>query len=778
MRIILSLLGICLSVVVSAAVDFNDYHPIRSVGNIPQELLLSESNWLEIEALELKRKKSGEKLKPAEIEFLSASIYLLKEMLFAGKITYNDPVSRYVDRIKNKVYAKDPETAAKIKVFHIKDPTPNAFSTHHGYFFFTTGLIARLENEAQLAFIFCHETAHYLENHTLESHLFSETVLSGKEYRNKTKSEIVHMLSKFSKEAEFEADSKGFEIFLKSGYDPDAAASSFEVLELYYMPEYEVPLTSDFMKNKYLLLPYQKYLSQLDPIDYYPKEEVVENSTHPETSKRIKRLKLFRDKKKEVKGQPFLLPREEFDDITMICKFEQVRNYLLDLDYINALHQALQLQQKFPESKYLEIAIGKSMYALAKYQASDRLKYILRRYKKSIGTIDEFQNLFQNGSKLELLSLAAGYNYRISKKYKDVALLTLMMRDLVREIVMLDIDLESYQKVWTKNAPIFDSLKLHEKKIRVIDSSLSDPVAGLFNPYSKSSSQLNKYERLRIVDTMSTKPVFKKFRRSVAMDTTVLTNKDYFYMSFGEFTNDDELVSIFNEARSTIDTSKSYHFRDMYEVMTSMGSLFHEDLEDEDITKTNKFVLVDPYFFCADEKEGLKLNKTLTKQKQFIEDNEAIAKMNNIEMTVLDSRNLDSTQRVTFTDMCLINEWASERFYHEDVPIIPLISDETEEIAAKYGTSHFAFTGVMTVKRKRFGKGLVTLSTIFTPPLYPFTLFYLLTKGNTTVYYFMLFDISSGMPMYYNQSEYQSSADRSYLRSQIYYSISSIRKRS
>jgi hypothetical protein len=89
----------------------------------------------------------------------------------AGKLgesrqAYRDaPVEAYVSNIGMSVV---PEWAKKEFHFHfgiISDPTLNAFALPDGSIFVHTGLLARVENDSQLAAILGHETAHVTERH-------------------------------------------------------------------------------------------------------------------------------------------------------------------------------------------------------------------------------------------------------------------------------------------------------------------------------------------------------------------------------------------------------------------------------------------------------------------------------------------------------------------------------------------------------------------------------------------------------------------------------------
>ena len=87
----------------------------------------------------------------------------------------NATVTAYVERIGQQVlstsaYADPAQTPAEIRntPFHFRvldTPVVNAFALPGGYVYVTRGLLAHLENEAQLAVVLGHEIGHVLARH-------------------------------------------------------------------------------------------------------------------------------------------------------------------------------------------------------------------------------------------------------------------------------------------------------------------------------------------------------------------------------------------------------------------------------------------------------------------------------------------------------------------------------------------------------------------------------------------------------------------------------------
>lgn len=83
---------------------------------------------------------------------------------------YDDPqLERYLDNVVAHLtptgMAANPELQYKVRV--LEDPTLNAFAYPHGNLYVHTGLLARMENEDQLATVLAHEMTHVENRHML-----------------------------------------------------------------------------------------------------------------------------------------------------------------------------------------------------------------------------------------------------------------------------------------------------------------------------------------------------------------------------------------------------------------------------------------------------------------------------------------------------------------------------------------------------------------------------------------------------------------------------------
>src|SRR2546427_10139886 len=84
---------------------------------------------------------------------------------------YQDPLLEdYLNQVAGRLAPPEVkgQEAIRLRVYAIKDPTLNAFTFPTGSIYVHTGLLARLENQAQLGIVLGHEMTHATHRHALE----------------------------------------------------------------------------------------------------------------------------------------------------------------------------------------------------------------------------------------------------------------------------------------------------------------------------------------------------------------------------------------------------------------------------------------------------------------------------------------------------------------------------------------------------------------------------------------------------------------------------------
>ncbi len=140
----------------------------------------------------------------------------------------NKQATVYLQNVMDRLY---PEFKGKIRVYIYDSTELNAFALPNGSVYFNLGLLARIQNEAQLAAVMAHEAAHFIEKHSFKQRVSTKNsaafALSGIPFASLA---AASSISGFSRDLEREADAKGYERLVKAGYNPREAHKVFQHL--------------------------------------------------------------------------------------------------------------------------------------------------------------------------------------------------------------------------------------------------------------------------------------------------------------------------------------------------------------------------------------------------------------------------------------------------------------------------------------------------------------------------------------------------------------------
>jgi hypothetical protein len=163
----------------------------------------------------------------------------------------DDPaIVGYVQKLMEKIVAASDAPGMPIHLRVVHTPDVNAFVTAGGHVYVFTGLIAAAQNESQLAGVLAHEGSHAVARHVTEGATRNSKAQAGasiggavlgallgadagsQELINQgagTAAGLVTM--RYDRRSETEADLLGAQYLWKAGWDPEAIARFFEVME-------------------------------------------------------------------------------------------------------------------------------------------------------------------------------------------------------------------------------------------------------------------------------------------------------------------------------------------------------------------------------------------------------------------------------------------------------------------------------------------------------------------------------------------------------------------
>ncbi len=162
----------------------------------------------------------------------------------SNDLIYADPqLESYLNHVVARLMPETVPADLVIRVNVIKSPYLNAFAYPNGMIYIHSGLLARMNNEAQLAAVLAHEMVHCIHRHALRAfrkyrnqpaYLIAaqQTLLKTKGLQKLARSMgiagAMAAISGYARELEAEADRIGFEWVLKAGYNPKEALSLFD----------------------------------------------------------------------------------------------------------------------------------------------------------------------------------------------------------------------------------------------------------------------------------------------------------------------------------------------------------------------------------------------------------------------------------------------------------------------------------------------------------------------------------------------------------------------
>lgn len=368
---------------------FRDYTPLVSKGLLPDDFRHFEQN----DSIENVGKTKH--YKEQQARFLQENAFYLQRTLTGGRILYGDTVTQYINQVADVLLQQNPELRKKVRFYAAKSPVVNAFCANNGIILVNIGLLAKVENEAQLAFILSHEIGHYVAQHPLK--LFLKTA--------DMQQATFELLAKnpYSYQLESEADSIGLSLFLAAPYKPDAALSAFELLKHSAQNIAELPW--DFRQ---LETPQFQLADSLFAKNLFQDSVFWRNaSTHPSPETRAEHLRTHLPVS-SAKNVLFKLSEAQFAYIQKTCRYESCIYWIDNRNYEKALYHADILEKMYQEkSDFLAYITGYSLYALCKYGNAGKFWEVHQDYStagREMGRVCYFTEQYE-GIPLTLMTI-------------------------------------------------------------------------------------------------------------------------------------------------------------------------------------------------------------------------------------------------------------------------------------------------------------------------------------------------------------------------------------
>jgi hypothetical protein len=352
-------------------------------------------------------------------------------------------VNSYLQSILKKIIAANPEIQkTDARIVFTRDDWPNAVSMGDGSIAINGGLFIFLNNEAELAFVICHELSHYYLDHTNKQikkivELYNSEALTkevkrlskqqygaGKEFDELMK-RMAFGSRRHSRENEAEADRQAFRFFKNTGYDCNAITTCLQLLNevdgssIYkpFVPEASFNFDEYPFKKKWIQKESSLFAQMSGDASPLTKQEKDSMKTHPDCAIRISFLQ--DSIKKMPAGKTFLVD-ENFFHQTKKDFFPEITEQQFRNDNLTRnLYYSLLMLQNSVNSSLAVYSIARDLNILFERQRDHRLGDI---EKEGRAHSADYNLLLRMLDRLKLDEIAAinyYFNYYFCRKYES-----------------------------------------------------------------------------------------------------------------------------------------------------------------------------------------------------------------------------------------------------------------------------------------------------------------------------------------------------------------------
>ena len=391
--------------------SFQSYDGIYSRGNIPEDMRKTVKELYDEDRGRMEQYTDRRKSRRSK-GVLECS-YAINKMVQGGRILYGDPITQWINQVADTLLKNDPRLRNELRFYTYKSHAVNAFATGQGMIFVSTGLVSRLQNEAQLAYILSHEIVHYVNNHTWE------TISAKAEEGSRRNTDLDKMINKHNRShrMEVEADSLGLILYyLPSNYYSKVADEVMDILLRSDYAAHNIPFDTAYFNTQYYKLPadiWLKTVAALDMNEY----KADSASTHPNIGKRRSLAYRITASQPERGEKQLCINEQDFEQIRYLAQMETIRQLVIGGGYVRAFYDSWCLQKKYPDNTFLSKVMAYSLYAMAKYKTVTNTNDMIGNYNNMGGEIQQLYHCFGKMKSADINVLAVRELYKYRQKY-------------------------------------------------------------------------------------------------------------------------------------------------------------------------------------------------------------------------------------------------------------------------------------------------------------------------------------------------------------------------
>lgn len=726
-------LAICLLIAAQSFAQ-NTHSRVTNTASLPTEVYTPSTEKFKNTVFDLPDTLSKRERMVREQYYLESG-FGIDEMMRSGVVLYNTEYNAYLDKIADHLLRDNTELRMQLHFYILRSPVVNAFAGAGGNIFISMGLLAMLENEAELAFVMGHEIGHIALEHGLEFYVKANEIDKNSDDNalfKRSSSFDMSSIAKnlYSQDLEKSADLFGIDLLLKSKYvaDTNTLNAVFDVLKFAYLPYEDQPFPIDFFEGPHYAISKNLILDSIKQISGTPelpsKKESLK-STHPSIGER---RKIIREKLLEQNGrgnQYYVVSEASFKNLRDDSRYTLPMYYLHNQFFQDAIYLSYLGLQRNPDDANLKKVIAKALTGYTKFRNSkEETTYAEKaRFEDYEGQQQQLYFLLWAMYDVEFNVMSLLYTFQLHLDYPDDPEILPLCQTLVNDLVYYHFNDEDDFKIGETISR--DSLYLL--------SDIANPKLKVAPP-SKTSKVKTRKASVRSKRTSQEKIQKDKYKK-------------HLLYAYNDFWDNKDFRNLWNEAVIARDEreAEAKELRESGFKIKDLGDKRNYYINNN--LDVDSIVIVNPFYTRIDLRKDNAVEYVSSEEGEinFLEIVEANAAKVGMQVTIIDPLRMDANATEQFNDMQALNDWFSEQLDFGSMNMPGYEQALIDSLSKAYGTPYFMWTGIVSLRTKQKVLGPVlsiVFSTVFFP-LLPYGIYELISPEYEFFYLSLLYNVNT-----------------------------------
>ncbi len=726
-------LAICLLIAAQSFAQ-NTHSRVTNTASLPTEVYTPSTEKFKNTVFDLPDTLSKRERMVREQYYLESG-FGIDEMMRSGVVLYNTEYNAYLDKIADHLLRDNTELRMQLHFYILRSPVVNAFAGAGGNIFISMGLLAMLENEAELAFVMGHEIGHIALEHGLEFYVKANEIDKNSDdnalFKRSSSFDISSIAKNlYSQDLEKSADLFGIDLLLKSKYvaDTNTLNAVFDVLKFAYLPYEDQPFPIDFFEGPHYAISKNLILDSIKQISGTPelpsKKESLK-STHPSIGER---RKIIREKLLEQNGrgnQYYVVSEASFKNLRDDSRYTLPMYYLHNQFFQDAIYLSYLGLQRNPDDANLKKVIAKALTGYTKFRNSkEETTYAEKaRFEDYEGQQQQLYFLLWAMYDVEFNVMSLLYTFQLHLDYPDDPEILPLCQTLVNDLVYYHFNDEDDFKIGETISR--DSLYLL--------SDIANPKLKVAPP-SKTSKVKTRKASVRSKRTSQEKIQKDKYKK-------------HLLYAYNDFWDNKDFRNLWNEAVIARDEreAEAKELRESGFKIKDLGDKRNYYINNN--LDVDSIVIVNPFYTRIDLRKDNAVEYVSSEEGEinFLEIVEANAAKVGMQVTIIDPLRMDANATEQFNDMQALNDWFSEQLDFGSMNMPGYEQALIDSLSKAYGTPYFMWTGIVSLRTRQKVLGPV-LSIVFSPvffPLLPYGIYELISPEYEFFYLSLLYNVNT-----------------------------------